>query len=144
MSPCEELVDQPMPIRLAWWLPMVRFTLGRIMVAVAIVAMVLGLAMTAQRRRVRYERLADDHQRQACAGFVEAHEGIRGCILRKPPHFARREDREQEEVEWLTKAYGTKAGLAAKRAFEHEHRSEACARAARRAWIDLVLRSPEP
>jgi hypothetical protein len=138
MSPCDELVDRPEPVRLALRLPRVRFTLSRMMIAVAIVAMVLGLAVTVQRRRERFERLAAYHSDQCAAWSDEALKGVT-CLMGFPATGT-----DREEVERFTNAFGTEAGLAKKRALEHKHLYEAYLRAARRPWFGLVLRSPEP
>jgi hypothetical protein len=144
MSPCDELVERPMPLRLAWKLPRVRFTLRWIMIAVAIAAMILALGVTVHRRREHYERLVAYHEDQAQAAFAEASQGITCLMGLESLPFVDPEVRERKALERHTKAFGTKAGLALKRAYEHRYLSEAYWRAARRPWIDLVLRSPEP
>jgi hypothetical protein len=115
-------------------LPRLRFTLWRMMAAVAALALLLGLAVTVHRRRERCERLAVYHSIRARAWAEIAWGGRQGCIIIGPwPPRS-----EEELVQFLTDESGIEAGRALRRCFEQSHRSQAYRRAAARPWTLLV------
>jgi hypothetical protein len=139
MSHCHELDDRTAPGRCAIGLPLVRFTLGRMMLAVAIVAMALGLAMSAYRRKERCVLLATHHQAQAMVNSAEARkDDKRGCVLRIGLST------EEEFIDEQTRLYGPAAGLALRETHKHIHTNEAYQKAADRPWTAFILRSFEP
>jgi hypothetical protein len=103
--------------------------------AVAILAVLLGLAVTVHRRRERCERLAAYHSDQARANFDKAYKDVRGCIGLGPPRT------DEEFIEGHTSVYSLEAGLALRRAFQHRRLSETYWKAANRPWIALALSS---
>jgi hypothetical protein len=138
MSPCHELDDRPTLGRFAVRLTRVRFTLGRLMIAVAIVAIALGLGTAVYRRKERYLRLATHHQEQARAHFDKAWEyDNRGCLM------GLERLTEEKHIEMWTRNYGPSAGWVLWKAYNHSHLSEAYRRAADRPWTAFILRSSQ-
>ncbi len=139
ISPGHEIDDRPGPGRFAIRLPRVRFTLGRLMITVAVVAIALGLAATAYRRKQRCLRLATHHQDQALADSDKAWKFYKdGCLMGLEGLT------EEKHIEMWTRDYGPAAGLVLRKAYNHRHLSEAYRRAADRPWTAFILRSSEP
>jgi hypothetical protein len=122
-------------------MPRVRFTIRRMMLAVAIVAAALGLGGAVHHRRERCLRLAAHHSEEAAYWADEAYKGM--GFLRGAASLGEREAGERQVVEWLTGVFGNEAGLALQRAIGHRHWSEAYREAANHPWTALVLWSSQ-
>jgi hypothetical protein len=114
--------------------PFVRFRIREIMIAVGIVAVVLGLGATVQRRKERYPLLAAYHQGQREIWAREAWPTAEHVCI-----YPNVRSEQQEMLEDHVSRYGPKAGLALDRALQHHNLSEAYKRASDLSWLDVLF-----
>jgi hypothetical protein len=115
--------------------PFVRFRIREIMIAVAIVAVVLGLGATVQRRKERYPLLVAYHQEQREIWAREAWPTTEHVCS-----YPDVRSEQQEMLEHHVSRYGPKAGRALDRALQHYNLSEAYKRGASDlSWLDVLF-----